>query len=162
MLLDQLVTNLNQQIKTHEILLDALIKETALPATCSLPLLEDIQTMRDNAVNHIKKLEAKRIQILKEYCFETNIAETVSLKDVISSCNETYATTLVTQRDTLKELIRRIADSGKQNAVRASARIACFNEIQGAVSKALKRSTTYSMNGALYKPKGACLMQRSV
>jgi len=162
MLLEQLIENLRLQIENHELLLDSLKTETNLPANCGVDELEKTQQLRDKMVIQIRKLELKRLDITQVYCKENQLAKPVSLKIIIDHCDRDKQKVLQQQREQLTTLIQKITETGKQNASQANARIACFNEMQGAVNKALKRSPTYSFHGMIKKPKGAYLMQKSV
>lgn len=162
MLLEKLIGNLRLQIENHELLLETLETETKLPANCRVEELEKTQQMRDKMVIQIKKLEMERQIITRQYCQENQLSISVSLKKIIQHCNRENQNILQQQREQLTTLIEKISEAGKKNATQASARIACFNEIQGAVNKALKRSPTYSFYGMIKKPKGAYLMQKSV
>ena len=65
-------------------------------------------------------------------------------------------------RNRLSNLIEEIRVTGKQNAEKALIRIACFDEVQQAVHKSFNRHAVYSMEGVMAKPKGACLVKKSV
>lgn len=162
MFLNQLADNLTEQVSAHEIILTALVREAELSADCNLADLEDIHASRDQAVKKIKQLEEQRITITNHYCQEQGLETTIPLKKIIETCPSEIKETLGERRVALKELINDIADTGKTVADRATARIACFDEVQGAIHKALNRSSTYSMKGLIQKPRGACLVQRSI
>jgi hypothetical protein len=162
MLLEKLIGNLRLQIENHDLLLVTLETETKLPANCRVDELEKTQQLRDKMVVQIKKLELERQIITRQYCEENQLSNSVSLKIIIQHCDRESQEILQQQREQLTTLIQKISEAGKQNASQANARIACFNEIQGAVNKALKRSPTYSFYGIIKKPKGACIMQKSV
>ncbi|MBT4290446.1 MAG: hypothetical protein HOD92_24225 [Deltaproteobacteria bacterium] len=162
MLLEQLIGNLRLQIENHELLLESMETETNLPANCGVDKLEKTQQLRDKMVIQIRKLELERLDITRLYCKENQLAKPVSLKIIIDHCSRDKQKVLQQQREQLTILIQKITEVGKLNASQANARIACFSEIQSAVNKALKRSPTYSFYGMIKKPKGACLMQKSV
>lgn len=162
MLLNKLTGNLRSQIEAHNNLLETLMQETELPANCAIEELEAIHQLRDKTVVQIKKLELKRQYITQQYFKKYQLPEPISLKSIIEHSTGSYQKVLQQQREQLTTIINKISEVGEQNASRATARIACFSEIQGAVNKALKRSPTYSFHGILNKPKGACLMQKSV
>lgn len=143
-------------------ILEALQREIGLSADCSLSDLEKVHATRDRAVKRVKRLEGERMELVDLYCRDRNGGVSVSLKEIIDSCESDLKQTLSDSRDRLKDLVDRIALAGKRAANRATARFACFNEVQGAIQKALKRPPTYSYNGMINKPKGACLVQRSI
>ncbi len=162
MFLNQLADNLNEQVSAHEIILTALAREAKLSADCNLADLEEIHASRDQAVLKVKQLEELRIEITNYYCQKQGLETTTPLKEIIETSPGEIKDTLLERRVALKELIDDIAMTGKTVAARATARIACFDEVQGAIHKALNRSATYSMSGLIRKPRGACLVRRSI
>lgn len=159
---NRLAENLESQVEMHEILLEVLEQENQLPASCDLFKLEEIQSMRDSTVVRISELETLRIQIVEEYRRENGIKMPITLSDILANCEDDARLPMSNSRNLLNNLIEKIRDTGKQNAVKANARITCFNEVQKAVHKSFNRHSIYSMDGMIEKPKGACLMQKSI
>jgi len=158
----RLAENLRSQVEMHEVLLEVLDQENQLPASCELLELEEIQSVRDNAVKRITELESMRIQIVEEYRRKNDIESTITLSDILDECEHDMKTSMTNFRDLLNDLIEKIRITGRQNTEKANARIICFDEVQQAVHKTFKRHTLYSMDGVMAKPKGECLVRKSV
>lgn len=158
----QLIQNLEFQVEMHEVLRDVLNQECDLKASCSLLELEEIHSVRETVVRRISDLETSRLQTVKKYTQEKDLNEELSLKNILKDCDPGQQLHLAVLGDKLKQLIREIHSIGKQNAKKAIARIACFNEVQQAVHRSLKRHAVYSMYGSLNQPKGACFVQKAI
>jgi len=162
MILDSLIQNLHSQVEMHQVLLDTLKQEKEMPASCSLMELTEIQTTRDFATRQIHALESTRISIMKAYRAERGIAAEISLRELTERINSPERDELNDLRYQLNLLVMRIQAVGRQNAEKAMARIACFEEIQKAVHKSFNRHSVYSMTGRMKQPKGACMLQKSI
>ena len=162
MLLEKLIGNLNAQMEAHQSLLEVLKKEAALPASCALDELEGLHVRRDTETGRIAELEKSRIRIVEEYIAERGLGKDVSLQDIINDSGGKYGRLLQDGRGRLKSLVAEIQTVGKHIADRSIARMACFNEIQGAVDRAMQRRPVYSMYGKLSKPKGAYFLRKAV
>jgi|SaaInl7_200m_RNA_FD_contig_31_738098_length_1508_multi_9_in_0_out_0_2 hypothetical protein len=159
---DQLAENLESQVEMHQVLLEVLNQENRLPASCDLLDLEDIQSVRDTTVKRISELESMRIDIVEDYRQATGLDESITLADILNECEEVLQKSMTHSRDRLSNLIEEIRVIGKQNAEKAQTRIACFDEVQSAVHRSFNRHAVYSMEGVMSKPKGACLLKKSV
>jgi hypothetical protein len=146
----------------HSILLEALIDEGNLPASCTLTDLSEVQSIRDSAVKRIKELEQHRLQLIATYRKKNGLGEDISLREIITLSESDQQEKLLNLRNKLLDVITRIKPEGRKNAEIAVARIACFNEVQGAIDKTLRRVSTYSGNGEVTKSKGSCLLRRSI
>ena len=158
----QLADNLSKQVTEHRAMLEALQEEAGLPADCSVPVLEGVHRIRDQAARNIKRLESERVELMELYRRDRKVVESVSLREIIEKCDSDMKRTLSHNRLKLQDLIRQISSAGSIAANRATARIACFQEVQSAIQKALLRPPTYSKGGLIEKPQGACLVQRCV
>lgn len=157
-----LIFNLESQLEIHEVLLETLNDENQLSASCSLVELTEVHTNRDFATERIRELENERLAIIDYYIRETGAEAGTTLKSIIENCSGEQRERLLTLRKALIEILLQIKPVGKQNAEKAVARISCFDEIQGAIHKSFKRSTTYSGAGVISKPTGACIVKRSI
>ncbi|MBT4088092.1 MAG: hypothetical protein HN580_24520 [Deltaproteobacteria bacterium] len=162
MVLDKLIQNLNSQVEMHQVLLDALTQEKEIPASCNLLELEEVHTVRDFATKQIFEMESIRIDILSEYKREKGIEADISLKMLIEKSGPPHHDQLNQLRYQLNQLVLRIKSVGKQNAEKAVARIACFREVQNSIHRSFKRHSIYSINGSMTRPKGACMVQKSI
>lgn len=162
MALKKLIQNLNAQVEMHQVLLDTLNQEKEIPASCSLTELNEIHTVRDFATTQIFELETARIDIMKQVCAENKIDADVSLRKLIDNTTSSDRDALNDLRYRLNRLVLKIQSVGKQNAEKAVARIACFEEIQKSVHKSFKRHSVYSVNGRMTQPQGACMLQKSI
>ena len=159
---NRLAENLESQVEMHQVLLDVLDQEYQLPASCSLLELEEIQSVRDTTVKRISELESMRIQIVEDYQQSNWIGESITLSDILNDCEDELHASMTSSRNRLSNLIEDIRVTGKQNAEKALTRIACFDELQEAVQNSFNRHSVYSMEGVMAKPKGACLVKKSV
>ncbi len=162
MLLNKLVLNLESQVEMHKTLLDILRQEKALNASCSLMDLNEIHSTRDCSVIRISELEGSRIQIVEQYKREMGQAKSITFKEIINSCKPETGNKLNELRKQLKTVIKDIQSVGKRNAEQAIARIACFNEVEKTIQKSFMRHSLYSVDGSVSKPKGACLVHKSI
>ncbi len=162
MLLNKLVLNLESQVEMHNTLLDILRQEKELNASCSLMDLNEIHSTRDCSVMRISELEDSRIQIIEQYKREKGQAKEITFKEIIDSCDFETGCELNELRSQLKSVIKSIQSVGKKNAEQAIARIACFSEVEKSIQKSFTRHSLYSMDGLVNKPKGACLVRKSI
>ena len=161
-MIQQLISNLQQQLEHHSALLEVLTEESLLPASCELKQMEHIQMQRNTLTGILQDLEQQRLKIVRSLTEQFGIAASSSIKDLSSYCQNEEKEELLNLKNDLKDIVMQIKSIGKKNADRANARIACFHEIQSAIHKSFKRQPTYSVNGNLTQPKGACLVAKSI
>ncbi len=162
MIVGSLVNNLESQLEMHSVLLEALINEGQLPASCSLIELGEVQSVRDFAVKRINELEQNRLQLIGSYRSKNGLDENISLREIIARSDDDQQEQLLDLRNKLLDIITKIKPEGRKNAEIAVARISCFNEVQGAIDKTLSRVSTYSGKGEVTKSKGNYLVRRSI
>ncbi|MBU3917772.1 flagellar protein FlgN [bacterium] len=162
MSLNKLVLNLESQIEMHSTLLDILRQEKALPASCSIIDLYEIHSARDCSVMRISELERARIQLIEQYKREKGHAKEITFDEIVGGCDLETGNVLNKLRSQLKNVIKEIQSAGKKTAEQAIARITCFNEVEKRIQKSFLRHSLYSMDGLVHKPKGACLVQKTI
>jgi hypothetical protein len=162
MAVTKLIQNLESQVEMHQVLLEALIQELALPASCSLLELEETQTVRNATVRRIAELEASRLSLVNRYKAKKSISGDISLSDIINACDIEEKKRLSGLKKQLSDVIAQIRRTSKENAEKATARVACFKEIHNSIHKNFHRHPVYSMNGTMNELKGACLIKRSI
>lgn len=162
MTLDSLIQNLNSQVEMHQVLLDTLIQEKEIPASCTLTELREVHSVRDFATRQIFDLESNRINIMDAYKVKNGIHIDISLKELIGRSNSPDREKLNDLRYKLNKLVVRIQAVGKQNAEKAVARISCLQEVQNSVHKSFKRHSVYSVTGRMTQPSGAFMLQKSI
>ncbi len=160
--MNRLIENLNLLVEAHQSLLEVLYQEEKIPPNCTLDELNAVHDQRSHFAALISELEAERLGLIANYADEDQSVGSISLKDIITTCPQENKQVLIELRGELKKIIDQIVVIGKKNAVQATARMACFNEIQGSLNKAFKRSPTYSMYGTLQNPKGTNLVRKSI
>ncbi len=157
-----LITNLEDQLEVHDVLLESLQSERSLTASCSLTDLNEIHSVRDSATNRIFELESERLKIINKIKNEQDSKSNVSLKEIIENSTGGSRNTLIQLRQSLLKTIQSIRNVGEENAETAMARIACFNEVQGAIDKSLKSVSTYSGTGLIKKSARASFLNKSI
>jgi len=162
MVIEDLISNLKSQVEMHQVLLEVLNQEQALPATCDVLELQEVQAVRDSAVRRIRDLEAIRLNIIQTYKNRHADVSDLTLQQIVASSAPQYREPLIQLRLELTELIDRIRQVGKVNAEKAVARIACFREVTNSIHKSFHRHPLYSMKGVVNTPKGACLFNKSI
>ena len=160
--MNRLINNLNLLVETHQSLLEVLHQEEEIPPDCTLDELNAIHEQRDQFSARIAKLESERLKIIAHFGDKDQSVASISLKEIIAAWPPENRQELSGLREELKSVIDRIIVVGKKNAVQATARMACFNEIQGSLNRVFKRSPTYSMYGTLKNATGTNLVRKSI
>ena len=146
----------------HQLMLDTLLKESDLPASCSLADLRDNHRQRDQTAQKILDLEKERQELMTRFILDQQLKCDVRLKSLLHLCEPPLKKGLLSARKKILELVEKIKTLARKNAEKAITRINCLNEVQGAVNKALKRQSLYNVKGRMDQPKGSCFVRKSI
>ncbi|NCN95561.1 MAG: flagellar protein FlgN [Bdellovibrionales bacterium] len=153
MALDQLIQNLDEQVKVYRHLLDVVRKEKEILISANLDDLNENNKSKEAMLIKIRSLETSRIELAKKIGDSLGMESSAPrLLDIAVRLDETSGDRLRSMHSVLELLLKRVQEHNRKNEVLVQSALANVTGAMNNLKNVLEDKKTYERKGEKAKP----------